>query len=242
MRFSEQTFETVEENLAADQIALEWVAREPGEGILRLWEIRKPAVVLGMGGRWLEEVVRENATGAGIPVVRRLSGGGPVVLAQGCLNYSLIMPMGFSSQLMTPSSANDWIMDRHRCLCSVLSGLEVERAGCTDLAVGARKFSGNAQKRGGGAVLFHGTFLLNMDLDLVGRLLKEPSCQPEYRHQRTHADFLTNLNVCREELSAGLRRLWGADREVVLVAGEWAVVHSQLVRERYANPEWNLRR
>lgn len=242
MRCSEETFETVEENLAADQIALERVAREQGEGILRLWEIHHPAVVLGMGGRWLEEVVRENAVGASIPIVRRLSGGGPVVLAQGCLNYSLIIPMAFSSELMTPSSANDWIMDRHRSLCSIVSGLKIERAGCTDLAVGARKFSGNAQKRGGGAVLFHGTFLLNMDLGLVGRFLKEPCCQPEYRHQRTHADFLTNLNLCREDLAAGLRRLWGAERDVVLAAGEWAVVLSQLVRERYANPEWNLRR
>ena len=71
--------------------------------------------------------------------------------------------------------------------------------GHTDLAIGGRKFSGNSQRRRKHFLLFHGTFLLNFDLALIGELLRMPSKEPDYRESRKHADFLTNINVSAEK-------------------------------------------
>ena len=68
-------------------------------------------------------------------------------------------------------------------------GERVKVAGHTDLAVGNLKFSGNAQRRKARYYLFHGTILVDFDLELVGRVLRAPSKEPEYRAQRFASRF-----------------------------------------------------
>jgi lipoate-protein ligase A len=98
-------------------------------------------------------------------------------------------------------------------LCQALSRLSpwpVRVEGYTDLAVGDRKFSGNAQYRRRGAILFHGTFMLDFDLALIEELLAVPARVPRYRRGRSHLEFLTNLAISRFDLGDALREAWGA--------------------------------
>jgi lipoate-protein ligase A len=76
---------------------------------------------------------------------------------------------------------NRWIMERNRAAIESLLGRPVAIRGYTDLAVDELKFSGNAQRRRRRSILFHGTFLLSMDLALVSGLLPKPSWEPDYR-------------------------------------------------------------
>ncbi len=86
----------------------------------------------------------------------------------------------------------------------------VQIQGHTDLTRDGLKFSGNAQRRRRNFILFHGTFLLNFDLALIGELLPMPSRQPCYRDARTHEQFLTNLPLSAPAVKAALRQAWGA--------------------------------
>ena len=110
--------------------------------------------------------------------------------------------------------------------------------GHTDLAIGGRKFSGNSQRRHKHFLLFHGTFLLNFDLALIGNLLQMPSKQPDYRESRKHADFLTNVNISAETVKAALRKAWGADRPLTDPPLESI---KSLAREKYSTNEWNFK-
>ena len=65
--------------------------------------------------------------------------------------------------------------------------------GISDVVVGDRKISGNAQARRWGGVLLHGTLLRDLDLALVEACLRHPPREPEYRRGRSHRDFLTTL-------------------------------------------------
>jgi lipoate-protein ligase A len=118
-------------------------------------------------------------------------------------------------------------------------GVAGEVAGVSDLALGGRKFSGNAQQRKRDHLLHHGTILYAAELALVGRYLRQPPRQPEYRAGRAHEAFLRNAGVPREAIVEGLRREWGA-REG---ASEWpeALVR-QLVEEKYGRAGWARRR
>src|ERR1039458_272237 len=71
----------------------------------------------------------------------------------------------------------------------------VEWRGQTDLAIGGLKCAGNAQRRRRRFLLFHGSFLLHLDLGLLEKILPLPSHQPDYRLNRSHSDFLVNLNL-----------------------------------------------
>jgi len=84
-------------------------------------------------------------------------------------------------------------------------------AGDTDLALGKRKFSGNAQRRKRRFLLFHGTFLTGLDFKLLDAVLPFPSRQPRYRENRSHADFLVNIHTGHAVIISALRKIWGAD-------------------------------
>src|SRR5581483_6208579 len=110
--------------------------------------------------------------------------------------------------------------------------------GHTDLAVRNLKFSGNAQRRKRRCLIFHGTFLLNFDLALVEQFLPMPSRQPDYRRNRSHAHFLTNLNLSAEVMKSALRKAWNATDPLQT----WPQRETAgLVRVKYSTPEWNLK-
>src|SRR5439155_6730292 len=115
---------------------------------------------------------------------------------------------------------------------------EISVRGHTDLEVDGRKFSGNAQRRKRGTVLFHGTFLLDLDLALVSRLLPMPSKEPDYRRSRSHEEFLMNLNVSAAEVKAALKQTWGATATVDELP---SAVISELAIEQYSSDAWNFK-
>ena len=79
-----------------------------------------------------------------------------------------------------------------------------------------RKFSGNSQRRRRSSVLFHGTILYAFDLSLLEILLPMPSKQPEYRSERPHSTFVTNLPASAGEIRAALRSAWKANETAPL--------------------------
>jgi lipoate---protein ligase len=173
-----------------------------------------------------------------VPILRRSSGGGTVLLGTGCLCFSLILSYARDPALTQIASSYVYILDR---ILQALAGVlpEMACAGTSDLAAGGRKFSGNAQQRKRAHLLHHGTLLYGFDLALVSRYLRLPARQPEYRGHREHGEFLMNLPVGAAELKQRLRVAWGA--EVILPA--WpddGVRH--LVAEKYGKPEWINRR
>jgi lipoate-protein ligase A len=235
------TLPTPAENLACDEALLEErVGRGPGgEGVLRFWESAVPFVVLGFGNRVAEEVELEACRAAGVPVLRRCSGGGTVLQGPGCLSYSLVLPIDEAGPLSTITGANRFIMDRQARALSGALGEPVTVEGHTDLALGGRKISGNAQRRRRDWLLFHGTFLLGMDSALIAACLRPPPRQPEYRAGRSHEAFVTRLPLSTAVVKEALRRAWGATTASVACPAD---LMGALVTERYGRAEWNLAR
>src|SRR5262245_33651610 len=185
------TLPTPEENLACDEVLLEEAEVRGGSGVLRFWESDRHFIVLGYANRAEEEVHLEVCRVEGIPVLRRCSGGGTVLQGPGCLNYSLILPFDAAPPLASISGANCFILKRHREALATSTGLQLTMEGHTDLALGGRKVSGNAQRRKRTHLLFHGGFLLDFDPRLLTAVLRMPQRQPDYRRGRSHADFMT---------------------------------------------------
>jgi len=88
--------------------------------------------------------------------------------------------------------------------------LGAEVRGHSDLTLGDLKFSGNAQRRKRRYLLFHGSFLLNLDIEHIERLLPMPSREPDYRHHRAHREFLMNVSLAGRNIQDALRQTWNA--------------------------------
>jgi lipoate-protein ligase A len=238
MRYLDLTLADAADNLALDEALL--LAAESGDGgeVLRVWEYPRPAVVLGAGGRVADDVEDANCAADGVPVLRRSSGGGTVLWGRGCLLFSVVLRYDRSPRLHEIGPSYAYILERvAAALADAVPG--VAPAGVSDLAVGGRKCSGNAQQRKRAHLLHHGTLLYDFDLEAVGRYLRAPPRQPEYRAGREHAAFLCNLPLSGDELKRGLRDAW---RAVPADDGWPAEMVRALVAEKYGQAKWNRRR
>jgi lipoate-protein ligase A len=236
MELLDLTLESAEANLALDD-ALLAEAEAGGSQVLRLWEQPQPAVILGSSCRLAADVREAHCQADGVPIFRRASGGGTVLLGPGCLCFSLILRMD-QPELKEVRSSYCSILGK---LAEALSPLvpDVTCAGTSDLAVGGMKFSGNAQWRRRSHLLHHGTVLFDFDLEQFARYLFVPARQPDYRRERSHRDFVMNLPVTRKALWAALIQAWQADRP----RQDWPMEEVlRLVREKYSQPAWIRRR
>ena len=93
MTYFEITLPTAAENVALDEASS--TAAEEGSGgeALRVWELDHRAVVLGASGRMAEEVDLDACLADRVPIARRSSGGGTVLIGPGALNFTVVLPV-----------------------------------------------------------------------------------------------------------------------------------------------------
>lgn len=248
MRRIDLTLPTPAENLALDEALLE--AAEAGgeapEGVLRFWEASEPMVVLGRAGRVNAEVHLQACRERGVPVLRRVSGGGTIVAGPGCLMYALVLSHLQWPAAATIGGAHDLVMNRIAdSLGRTRSGIRV--AGYSDLTLQAvesggavpLKFAGNALRFGRRWLLYHGAVLYKFDLPLISTLLKPPPREPDYREGRSHEAFVTNLPMTQEAIRQAIISAWSAESADANYPVERV---AQLTEERYAADAWNFSR
>lgn len=241
MKLLDLTFPSPAENLACDEALLNWCETGHGEEVLRFWESPEYFIVVGYGNKLCTETNMAACKTKGIPIYRRCSGGGTVLQGPGCLNYTLVLKITADGPLRTIASANRFIMERNRETIERLLSKSETRApvavrGHTDLCLGDLKFSGNSQRRRKHFLLFHGTFLLNLNLVLVGELLPMPSKPPDYREHRRHADFLINLGIPASAVKAAVRAAWKSEMPLGIVPRNQVAC---LAHEKYNTEKWN---
>ncbi|MBI4549676.1 MAG: lipoate--protein ligase family protein [Candidatus Omnitrophica bacterium] len=238
MKFFDYSLPTPEENLACDEALLESCETGSEPAVLRFWEPDRYFVVLGYAGRISDDIRLDCCAQNNIPILRRLTGGGTVLQGPGCLNYSLILHADYSPALDTITGTNRFILGRIRSALTPLLGREVAIQGHTDLTLGDLKFAGNSQRRRRRSVLFHGSILRAMDLSMIEQVLTVPPKRPSYRGDRSHLNFLTNLNLPAREIKKAIRDVWRASGEL-RPALEAQI--ASLLRDRYSKTEWNCR-
>jgi lipoate---protein ligase len=190
-----------EAQLARDWGLFQSVENGTSENLYRCWHASRPVVVVGRNSHIDDDVIEDACRADGVPVLRRFSGGGAVVLAPGCLNYAIALSCVSRPELTATAGSFEFIL-RHVVAALRISGLSL--TGGTDLALDGRKVSGNAQRRGRRALFHHGTLLHGFDARLATPYFKEPARQPAYRAARHHADFIGNLPLSPETIRARL--------------------------------------
>ncbi|MDE7370676.1 MAG: lipoate--protein ligase [Desulfovibrio sp.] len=222
-------------NLAAEEALFRTLA--PGHpGLFLLWR-NEPAVIVGRHQCVPDEVDTARAAAEGVPVVRRITGGGAVCHDAGTLCFSWIgndagMGPAFAPLLAPVAQA----------LADV--GVAAGLTGRNDLEAQGRKISGSAQFRSGGRLLVHGTLLVSADLSRLGRLLTPPT---EKRHAHgvasvrgrvaNVADFWAPGTTMDDLEAALLARC--APEAAEKPAGLDAMVEL-LAQRKYRDPEWNF--
>lgn len=227
--------------------ALAWSEARADEGVETvtacLWQPKGVTAVLGLSQNAEAELRLELLRADCVPVLRRSSGGGAVVLTGGVLCFEAVAPLRGLGIREAFAALTAPLLETLRGL-----GVPAELAGVSDLAAGGRKLAGCAQLRRKTAVLVHCSLLVNADLDLFEKYLLPPTQQPEYRAGRSHAEFCANLaefvpeaeperiaNALAEDLRT---RGWN----LVRVPAEPDAAAARVYAAKFAREGWNLRR
>ena len=238
MKLLKLTLESAVANIALDEALLESAELNDGSSeVLRIWEPRVPAVVLGRSSPVEKEVNPEFCRANGVKVFRRCSGGQSIVTGPGCLMYALILDYRKRPQLRMLDHAHQFVMGQ---MVAALNSISIEATlqGTSDLTLDGRKFSGNALRCKRNWLVYHGTMICDFDIDLIEKCLGDPIRQPEYRRQRSHQDFLTRLPISTELLGEAISQQWNANEQLESWPSE---LTDQLVSQKYSQSEWTFK-
>ena len=180
-------------NLAIEEYLMDQVAdRGP---VLFLWR-SDCAVVMGKNQNPWRECRLELMRADGVPLARRISGGGTVYHDAGNLNYCVMV----DREAYREEQAYEMVFHALETF-----DIRAEKTGKSNLSVAGRKFSGNAFSFRKGRAMHHGTLLLNTDLDRLGRYLGSMSDEIKTRAIASVPAAVMNLGLDVAPLSSALK-------------------------------------
>ena len=181
-------------NLAAEEYLLEHV--EEGCCTLYLWR-NQNTVVIGRNQNAWQECQTALLEREGGHLARRLSGGGAVFHDLGNLNFTFLLPTAdydVARQLSVIAGA-----------CRSL-GIRAEASGRNDLLAEGRKFSGNAFYQTGQRAYHHGTLLVDVDMERLGRYLRPSQAKLAAKGVASVRSRVVNLRELRPDLTMSALR------------------------------------
>ena len=169
-------------NLALEEILL----KNRKENFLILG-INDPSVVIGKHQVPHREVNTRFVTEQGIPVIRRISGGGTVFHDHGNLNFSFIIQSAEGKQV----DFRKYTLPVIRFLTTL--DIDAKFEGKNDLKVNGLKISGNAEHVYHERVLHHGTLLFSTSLDVLRNSLRKDTGNYTSRAIASNPSAVINL-------------------------------------------------
>ena len=231
-------------NLALDEVLTTRVGEGRRRPTLRIWEWDESAVVIGSFQSYRNEVDPEGAAKHGFDVVRRISGGGAMMMAAGqIITYSLYVPASLVQGMTFADSyafLDDWVLQALRSL-----GIDAVYQPLNDIAGPSGKIGGAAQKRlANGGVLHHATLSYDIDGQMMTEVLRigrEKLSDKGTASAAKRVDPLrsqTGLSRAEiiERFKGTFRSLTGAE-DGTISADEYAAAE-ELVRTKFATEAW----
>lgn len=226
--------------MAVDEAILEGAVSNPTTGAtLRWYRWKEPTLSLG----YFQQYASRPASLRDLPCTRRLTGGG-AILHDIELTYSLVIPAG----QWPHDSAGAMVRQFHYAVAEALRTvcdarmhpgrpeskdepfLCFLRRSSSDLVLGEHKILGSAQRNRRGALLQHGSILL------------QPSVyEPSLTGLSSVPQSITPENLA-EKVTSVLQQKWGLRIFQQSLTDEELQMARHLEQSKYLSPEWNQRR
>jgi lipoyl(octanoyl) transferase len=247
-------------NMALDEALLSCFDAGGSQPILRLYGWNPPALSLGRYQDAGAALKLDLCAADGVPVVRRMTGGGIIFHAQE-LTYSIVCAPGQIGE-------GAGVKDGFRRLCAFLLGtyrrlgLDAAFAGdlnpagerlgertafCFagkeefDVLVNGRKIGGNAQRRLRGAILQHGSIPLESRVQDAIRYLADPAPGALAAVSLAELGLQPELHRLKEMMVSSFEEALGVDLFTDGLSAEEQDEQARLELEKYRGNDWNLR-
>ncbi|KAK6920890.1 hypothetical protein RJ641_014568 [Dillenia turbinata] len=168
-----------------------------------------PTVVMGISGKPAELIEIEPVLQDHMPVIKRFTGGGTVIVDQGTIFVTFICNKDLIPGLQPyPRPIMNWSSILYN---EVFRGIGKFSLRENDYVFGDHKFGGNAQSITKNRWIHHTSFLWDYDIKNMA-YLKVPKRAPEYRLARGHLDFICCMKdyISRSDFIDGTTKAVGS--------------------------------
>lgn len=232
--------------LALDEALMAGVGRDAVAAVpvLRLYTYADHAALVGRYQTLAAELDLDACAATGTAVSRRATGGGAIIMGAGQLGLALVLPAPATApKLLLPELAAGIIDGLGRL------GVRAHFGGKNDLLVDDRKIAGLGlylDQRG--ALLFHSSILLDLDVDFMLRVLRIPAAKLGSRAAVAVRERITTvrrelgrdlaMDTLREAIAAGVAARHGVRLEADTATPDERARAAELVSSRYAAHAW----
>lgn len=226
-------------NMAVDECLL-YRYGAAGDTVLRIYGWSRPCITIGYFQGAREEVNLERCGHSGADVVRRITGGGAVFHDME-VTYSLVAGR-FPSDIMAS----------YRDICDMVisglgrMGLDASFSPLNDVTVKGKKVCGNAQTRKGGALLQHGTILLDVDVERMFSLLNVPTAKIRDKAIADVKERVAGIGRTFEQTAEALKRgaqdAFGCELDTMSLSQENITECRRIMAARYSQESWTHKR
>jgi len=225
-------------NLAIDEAILRCLLEHHSPNTLRLWQ-NPPSVIIGCFQNPGSEVNIAACKKLGIDVLRRVSGGGAVYHDYGNLNYSLTV---HKSSLKTHLEDVEKSYD---LFCNgVIEGLKMLGIDASnqggDIIIGGKKVSGSAQHRLYDTILHHGTLMVDVNFDMLGRTLGVSDPGRRLINLNDILPCKISLNKIKRAITKGFEKRFDVRLEKRTLFPRERQIAKRLYEMKYNKRDWNI--
>ncbi len=233
--------------LAGDETIAWRVGSGQSEPMLRLYTYR-PCALVGRFQNIATEIHLDFCQEQGIPVNRRPTGGGAIIMGEGQLGLALTVP-GSSDD--SYHRAREVMGELSQGLVLGLNslGIQARLRGKNDIEVNGRKIAGLGIYRAStGGLLFHASLLVDLDIPLMLRMLNTPfekitdkeieSFAARITTVRRESDRPISLDEARQKVAEGYAQALNVSLVPSAFTPEELQAIAVLEREKYCTPEW----
>lgn len=234
------------EGLALDEALMARVSRDAAVArpTLRLYTYADHAALVGRYQTLAAELNLDACVDAGAQVSRRPTGGGAIVMGHDQLGVALVLPAKAASLRTLIPELGQGVVEGLRRI-----GVAAEFGGKNDLLVDGRKIAGlGMYMDGNGALLFHTSLLVDLDIDLMLRLLNIPAAKLADKGAAAVAERITTvrretgrelaIDDVRDVIAEGFAARFGVELSPEEPTEAERSAAARLVASRYANPAW----
>ena len=201
---------------------------------------RKPAAVsVGRSRRIHDDVNVDECLKNNVKIVRRTTGGGTIFTDKDCLIYSLV----FDRKDAALSSSQKIFENICNSLITALKKYDIDTVykPPNDILLNGKKISGSAQILKENVVLIHGAILIDTDLELMNRVLKQ-SKQTYVSTIHREINQILFINDIKETLKKEFEETFDTDFEKTRLSTYETDLIKKLLKKRYHNDTWNYMR
>lgn len=214
---------TVAANIALDKLLLNAVNNSEFQPSLRFYNPSNEALVVGLAQDHHQTINISKAQQLNIPILKRFSGGGTVLVSANSLTFSAIINHTPEVPRYAVNKAYNYLFNPLRAIFNKYS-LKVDFFPPCDLAIGGKKIAGTAQAQKRHCLMIHGCILINQDLTKIEALLPHPPAEPHYRLGRPHSSFLANLaefDLQEEQVKEILIQAWTNSNPALEISNQY---------------------